>query len=68
VKVINWNPKKNEWLKKKRGVCFEQVATILEQKNELDVIDHPNSGHRGRHPLPDVDFEHHPQIRQRSSN
>ena len=42
VKVIRWNPKKNEWLKKNRGVCLEQVAILLEQKNELDVIDHPN--------------------------
>jgi len=42
VKVINWNPKKNEWLKKNRGVCFEQVATILEQKEELAGFDHPN--------------------------
>jgi uncharacterized DUF497 family protein len=42
VKTINWDPEKNEWLKKHRGVCFEQVAVILEQGEELDVIDHPN--------------------------
>ena len=42
VKRISWNPKKNEWLKESRGVCFEQVALILDQEDELDVIDHPN--------------------------
>ncbi len=42
VKVINRNPRKNEWLKENRSVCFEEVATILEQSGELDVIDHPN--------------------------
>ncbi|MCU0858739.1 MAG: hypothetical protein MUC65_10110 [Pontiellaceae bacterium] len=25
-----------------RGVCFEQVAEILEREDELNVIDHPN--------------------------
>jgi uncharacterized DUF497 family protein len=42
AKRICWNPEKNEWLKEARGVCFEQVADILEQEDELDVIDHPN--------------------------
>ena len=42
MKRISWNPDKNEWLKESRGVCFEQVADILEQEAELDVIDHLN--------------------------
>lgn len=42
MKTINWDPEKNEWLKEHRGVCFEQVAVILEQGEELDVTDHPN--------------------------
>ncbi len=42
MKKIGWNPEKNEWLKETRGVSFEQVAEILEQEDELDVIDHPN--------------------------
>ena len=44
MKLISWNLEKNEWLKEHRGVCFEQVAEILEQNIELDVIDHPNQG------------------------
>jgi uncharacterized DUF497 family protein len=39
---MSWNPEKNEWLRENRGVCFEQVADILEQNVEVDVIDHPN--------------------------
>jgi uncharacterized DUF497 family protein len=42
VKRISWNPEKNEWLKETRGVSFGQVADILEQNEEVDVIDHPN--------------------------
>jgi uncharacterized DUF497 family protein len=42
VKRISWNPEKNEWLKGTRGISFKQVAEILEQEDELDVIDHPN--------------------------
>jgi uncharacterized DUF497 family protein len=42
VKRVSWNPEKNKWLKEMRGVSFEQVAEILEQNAEVDVIDHPN--------------------------
>jgi uncharacterized DUF497 family protein len=40
--MIRWNPEKNEWLKESRGVCFEQVADILEQNEELAGFEHPN--------------------------
>lgn len=42
MKHIDWNPEKNEWLKKHRGVCFEQIALILERDEALAVIAHPN--------------------------
>jgi len=42
VKRISWNPEKNEWLKKMRGVWFEQVVEVMQQKRELDTVDHPN--------------------------
>ena len=42
VKVIRWNPEKNEWLKKHRGVCFEQIEEILRSDRELAGFDHPN--------------------------
>lgn len=42
MKMIGWNPEKNEWLKEMRGVSFEQVAEILERNEELAGFDHPN--------------------------
>lgn len=43
MRVFRWNNEKNEWLKKHRGVCFEQVVILLKQEQVLEVIKHPNS-------------------------
>jgi uncharacterized DUF497 family protein len=40
--VFHWNNEKNEWLKEKRGVCFEQVVLLMEREEVLDVLEHPN--------------------------
>ena len=37
-----WNPEKNEILKKKRGLSFEDVETALELGRFLGNIPHPN--------------------------
>ncbi len=42
MKYINWNPEKNEWLQKERGISFEIVAFQIEAENFLEVLDHPN--------------------------
>jgi uncharacterized DUF497 family protein len=42
MKVFRWNNEKNEWLKKHRDVCFEQVIILLERQDVLDVVEHPN--------------------------
>jgi len=42
MKVIQWDNEKNEWLKKNRGVCFEEVVILLEREDVLEVVDHPN--------------------------
>jgi len=42
MKYINWNPEKNEWLQKARGISFEIVAFQIEGENFLEVLDHPN--------------------------
>lgn len=39
---FDWNNEKNEWLKAKRGVCFEQVVLLLERDEFLDIIEHPS--------------------------
>lgn len=42
MKVFRWNNEKNEWLKKQRGVSFEQVVILLEREDVLEVVEHPN--------------------------
>jgi uncharacterized DUF497 family protein len=40
--IITWEPDKNEWLKKERGVSFEDVLFHIETGDLLDIYDHPN--------------------------
>ena len=42
MRVFRWDNEKNEWLKKNRGVCFEEVVVLMERKDVLDIIEHPN--------------------------
>ena len=37
-----WNPEKNDWLKRERGVSFEQVIFHLGQGNVWKTADHPD--------------------------
>ena len=37
-----WDPKKNEWLKKERSISFEQVIYHLSQGDVWKISDHPN--------------------------
>lgn len=39
MKVIKWNEDKNEWLKRERGVSFEDVIVIVEGNRVTDIID-----------------------------
>ncbi len=38
----DWNPDKNEWLKKNRNISFEQIIFHLSQGDIWMVSDHPN--------------------------
>ena len=38
----DWNPKKNEWLKKERKISFEEVVFHLSQGDVWKVADHPD--------------------------
>ena len=42
MNFFRWDVSKNEWLKAKRDVCFEQIVVLMEQGSLLDVIDNPN--------------------------
>ena len=38
----DWNPEKNEWLKKERKLSFEQVVFHLSQSDVWKIADHPD--------------------------
>ena len=38
----DWNPEKNEWLKKERKVSFEEVVFHFSQRDVWKVADHPD--------------------------
>jgi len=40
--TYQWNIEKNEILKQKRGVTFEQAVMHIENGDLLDIVDHPN--------------------------
>ena len=42
MKVLHWDNEKNEWLKARRGVCFEQVVIILAKGEVREIAEHPN--------------------------
>ena len=44
MQLFRWDESKNDWLKLKRNVCFEQVVVLMEHSDLLDVIDNPNQG------------------------
>ena len=39
---FEWNPEKNEWLKKERNISFEQVIFHLSQGDVWKIADHPD--------------------------
>ena len=42
MKQFDWNDDKNEWLKRERGVAFEDAIFHLTHDGLLDTIEHPN--------------------------
>lgn len=37
-----WNPDKNEWLKRERGISFEEIIFHLSQGDIWQMSDHPD--------------------------
>ena len=42
MKYLNWDQEKNEILKIKRGVSFEEVALLIESGHILGIEENPN--------------------------
>ena len=38
----DWNPEKNEWLKKERNISFEQIIFHLSRGDVWKIADHPD--------------------------
>jgi len=44
MKTVRWNAEKNEELRKKRGVCFEDVLAAVDNGDLLDVLENASPG------------------------
>ena len=42
MKLINWNSDKNAWLKKNRGISFEDILYYLDHNFLVDDVEHPS--------------------------
>ena len=40
MKYLNWDQEKNEMLKMKRGISFEEVVLLIESGQLLDIKEH----------------------------
>ena len=42
MKHYAWDPEKNDLLMKERGISFERIVHLIENRGVIDVITHPN--------------------------
>jgi uncharacterized DUF497 family protein len=42
MQLFDWSDEKNEWLRQKRGITFEEIVFHLTHDGLLDTIEHPN--------------------------
>ena len=42
MRHFSWSPEKNDWLKRERGVSFEDVVFHVQAGDEVDLFEHPN--------------------------
>lgn len=42
MKLISWNREKNGWLRKNRGICFEDILFYINNDFLIDDVKHPN--------------------------
>jgi len=41
MKYLNWNPEKNEILKRERGISFEEIAYLIESGQVIGIEENP---------------------------
>ena len=42
MKYFTWSQEKNDFLKKERGISFEEIVFHIEKGDVADVLEHPN--------------------------
>ena len=42
MKYFNWDPAKNDRLKRERGISFEEIVFHIEKGDEIDIFEQPN--------------------------
>ena len=42
MKYFSWNNEKNQLLKARRNISFEEVVFHIEKNQILDIVEHPN--------------------------
>jgi uncharacterized DUF497 family protein len=42
VKPINWDPEKSKKLKDSRGVSFEEISILIENREIVAIVSNPN--------------------------
>ena len=48
MKTFNWDPEKNEWLKTRRGVSFEEIVDAIRAGALLATRQNPSTLHPGQ--------------------
>lgn len=42
MRAFAWDPAKNEWLRRERGISFEEILVNIQLGHEINVLEHPN--------------------------
>lgn len=40
--IYDWDEEKNDFLKKERGISFEEIVLYMSEGNVVDILEHPN--------------------------
>ena len=40
--IFDWSEEKSEWLRKSRGISFEEIVVAIEEGGTLDILEHLN--------------------------
>jgi len=42
MRTYSWDPDKNEWLRRERGISFEDMVVHIEAGEAVEIFEHPN--------------------------